>query len=115
MTEIIEAIRDIVSLILILMTLVSAILVKTGRFWEYVAKKTNRYCPNICTIEVTKRLSRASLGAMIYNTCNQCLDQGYMSPRDREWVIENYEIYEEAGGNGKVKDAYYRSLDLPPH
>ena len=115
MTGIIEAVRDWVSLFLILGTLFSIVIVKTDGFWKWVSRKTNPYCPNIARIEMTMELSRASLGALIYKTCNECLNQGHISDRDREWVIENFAIYARANGNGKVKDAYIRTLELKTH
>jgi hypothetical protein len=109
---IIKTVQDWMALILICVTIITGIVVRTEGFWKWVARKTNKFCPNMVALDLTQRLSRASLGAMIYNVANAAIDQGWIYLRDREWLIENFDVYDEAKGNGKVKDAYLRSMEI---
>lgn len=110
-----QTLQSIIQWVSFLIAVVVAIAVKTDGFWQWVSCKTSKFCPNMDRLNTNYILSRAALGALLYSTCRDCIRSCFMSEGDRDWVIENYEIYTKAGGNGKVKYMVEKALELPEY
>jgi len=46
-------------------------------------------------------------------SCNECVDKGFVTFKEREVITQMWEAYRELNGNSFMKDLIIRILDLP--
>lgn len=57
----------------------------------------------------------ASYRFRLTQLCKAYIQQGYMTDKEYEQLIEFYKVYHGLGGNGQAKTYYERAIQLPVH
>lgn len=57
----------------------------------------------------------ASYRFRLTQLCKAYIQQGYMTEKEYEQLIEFYKVYHGLGGNGQAKTYYERAIQLPVH
>lgn len=87
---------------------ISIMISKSETYKLYRMKQRLATCPN-------RAVALHSLGGQIFIMCDRALYKGYMTGLQRKYLLESFEIYENAGGNGSVKDIVEQTKKLPIH
>lgn len=79
-------------------------------------EELRKYVLETKTIETNHMdLILASYRFRLTQLCKAYIQQGYMTEKEYEQLIEFYKVYHGLGGNGQAKTYYERAIQLPVH
>ena len=79
-------------------------------------EELRKYVLETKTIETNHMdLILASYRFRLTQLCKAYIQQGYITEKEYEQLIEFYKVYHGLGGNGQAKTYYERAIQLPVH